>query len=293
MRKMNKKTVALLVVILTAVIAIAAVTAAKLIPKQNNDAKEEDPNQTVSAQSQEEQKTQEEQKEPSSTKGDDGEPAAAGNEINLEATQAELDELLKGSDTRSSLLGNMDMTMIKYDRNDYKHATCGFDPATAVPEDYLFCVTHSYFYAYCFGTPQMITYSESEDPFSNGYEHAYFPYKVDKLDWVSENMLNLGPVDVDAFTAVQEDGKRYAEYKDGVLYMYSFPYGFESGFSAEAKTTQRLADGSYQFTIGYEYYDGGEMRSVDGEGTLIAAIREIDGIRIWSILSYTADLYIQ
>jgi hypothetical protein len=116
---------------------------------------------------------------------------------------------------------------------------------------------------------------------------------VEKPNLVSENMLNLGPVDVDVFTAVQQDGRRYAAYKDGVLYMYLYPYGFETGFTEEAEKTERLADGSYRFTIGYTYYDGDEKSDVNGEGTLIAAIREIDGKRIWSILSYTADLYIQ
>lgn len=298
---MDKKAkTAVIVLLVLAILSLAGAVTAVIVTKNRGEGKEKDPSQTVSSAD-----------TPSETQAGTGvgspsgetqstEPTEAPSEapsgagpVNLEATQAELDELLKSTETKGSLLDGLNMTMLWYDMEDDKHVYCGFDPAAAAPEDYLFCMTHSYVYAYCFGEPQTVAYSESEDPFSNGFEHSYIPYDVEKLNWVSKNVLNLGPVDIDTYTAVQEDGKRYAEYKDGVLYMYYFPYGFESGFGAEAENTQRLADGSYRFTVGYTYYDYGEERDVNGKGTLIAAIREIDSKRIWSILSYTADLYIQ
>ncbi len=302
---MNKNArTAVIVLLVLAIVALAAAITAVIATKNKTGGQENEPSQTVSAVTP--------QDIPSETQDGGGEvvstsvqtqttwetepPEELSSEsspVYPEATQAELDELLKSTEYGGSLLGGMDMTMLWYDRENRNHVYCDFDPATASPEEYLFCVTRSYLYVYCFGEPQTVTYSESEDPFSNEFEHSYFPYDVEKLNWVSKNMLNLGPVDIDTFTAVQQDGTRYAECKDDVLYMYYFPYGFESGFSEEAEKTERLADGSYRFTIEYTYYDYGEERDVNGEGTLIAAIREIDGKRIWSILRYTADLYIQ
>ena len=172
---MNKKAkTAVIVLLVLAIVALAAAIMAVIVTKNKNGGKENEPSTAAPTVTQDApSETQAEgassgQTEAAQTDADPTEAQPENSSVNLEATQAELDELFNSTETKGSLLGGMDMTMLRYDRQNYDHVYCNFDPATAEPEDYLFSMTHSYLYAYCFGEPKMVTYSESEQPGEDG-----------------------------------------------------------------------------------------------------------------------------
>lgn len=214
------------------------------------------------------------------------EPAAANGY--LEPSDRELAAL--GNDFYAyQLLDTLNRTFLLYDRNDPSHILIDFDPANADAEARMFTYHVCPLYAFLFGEPDTVEVDDI-DPVFGGRCVAY---DAEKLNFVAENVLNAKPLDFTRMTADSINGT-FVRYENGVVCAGVYPFGATDGITARVAGRERLADGSFRFTIEYESWSSGEDPApVDGTGELIAALKSTDGTPYWSILSYKADLRVR
>ena len=154
-------------------------------------------------------------------------------------------------------------------------------------KDMLFNESVSLLYTSVFGAPEIVHYDEASDPFrdANPY-HYYVKYSAEKILFLAQYVLNMDlPFDWKEFnkwgmTNALTDGAYYYPY-----YNNDWQY-----LRAKIKSQQAMKNGQYKFTIEYIGLPSSVWCSVDGEGTLIATLKDVGGQHVWSVQSYDADL---
>lgn len=141
-------------------------------------------------------------------------------------------------------------------------------------------------YEYYFGEIKSIEYSAKADPkgrfkVAQGEENdnntgCYFKYSAEKVDWIIKNVFNITPNRKCKFT----DTRNY--YYDGYYYIAENG-GYGGGlYSYRIKSHRQLSDGKYELDLEIKYYDNNKVADA---GKIIAALKNIDGKRVWSFYS--------
>ncbi len=191
-----------------------------------------------------------------------------------EATEKELAELVSDEFGEAPLLNALNETTRKIVSES--HYTFSLSADTS-PEDCLFSgvVDHktgiSALYEYYFGESEIVE-REPDDP----WRYGYAKYPADKINWIAVNVLNLRAPDPEK----AENGF----YCSDITYV-DMHYWMEARITG----TERLEDGKYRFTVAFQGMDFSNRYSIENTGTLIAAIKELDGRRFWSFYSYHAE----
>ena len=232
------------------------------------------------------------QQEPETTQPPTTQPQPSAE--NLEATDADLWDLGQSFDNYESLLSDLCMTLPDVDSDNYRHFTLSFDAAKqhgGNPAYDLFYVTFSPICDHYFGTPDYGTYTDETNPFHNSYPtYQYVKYPLDRLSWVAERVLNYDGFTAEDFMSMSELAGNLSAVIDGNLCIDCYPFGITEMIRARIDSTERQADGTYRFTVLFQYEDPDGVKDCSGVGTLIAAVREDGGRRYWSILKFDADV---
>lgn len=167
--------------------------------------------------------------------------------------------------------------------------TCDFEkmnPKTFFDEIFSCGSGWSTLYEYYFGEIRSIEYSNKADPkgrfkVNPGEERdnntgCYFKYNADKVDWIMKNIFNITPNRNCKFS----DSRNY--YYDGYYYIAENS-GYGGGdYSYRVKNHKQLSDGKYEIYLEIMYAGDKE---VDDAGKMVAALKNVDGKRVWSFYS--------
>ncbi|MBQ6164410.1 MAG: hypothetical protein IJK23_08055 [Clostridia bacterium] len=203
-----------------------------------------------------------------------------------EATDADFAEL--GTDFDSGyFLDQIDVTFLR--ESAPGNYTADYDAATATDGELrklLFYASHSFLCDRFLGEPETVQFPEKDDPFpelKNG-THRYVKYDKANIDWTATYILNAKAPDPGRFL----DGASFAGYKDGYYYFVDEIFGVESDFTARAARITRQSDGTY--LVETEYRDVFTKETLNGGGTLVVGLRDFGTEKIWSVLSYHANI---
>ncbi len=209
-------------------------------------------------------------------------PAQSADPRNLEATAADLEKL--GTEFRfGSLLTALNFSFMEYGRTaDGERFTVDFDAerdALLPPGKRIFRSAYSFLYSACFGEPQSETTAD---------EWIVIRYPERDIEFLARNVLNNRYDSPDAFAPESKPGAEAYSVRTGdELWVYCTFVGARDWLESRIRNIERLADGSYRFTV--EYAWNGTENVLNGEGVLCAALREENGARYWSVFSYQTD----
>ena len=156
---------------------------------------------------------------------------------------------------------------------------------------YLFNFGWSFLYEYYFGEPEIEDYylNGEPDPFPEIGDKRYYVYSEKDILWIAEHVLNMTrPFNREDFLR-----EGVSAYRDGYYYLAAAATELDTGIWAQIAEKEDLGDGKYRITVDYilDAYD--MRRDVDGQGTLVVALKEVDGRRVWSLYSYEADITVK
>ena len=161
---------------------------------------------------------------------------------------------------------------------------------SATLNDYLFDCSWSLLYEYYFGEPETVSYYEDKEhnPFPDLPDASYYLYSEEKVLWIAENVLNMRqPFSRNDFLKEGLSG-----YLDGYYYVCCGAFEIDSGVWARIIDKEPLDGNRYRITVDY-LLDAYDMRcNVEGKGTLVVALKDVGGQRVWSLYSYEADIAI-
>ena len=148
-------------------------------------------------------------------------------------------------------------------------------------------------YEYLFNDDVQLVFNENgepstDEPFPEGYDQRY---TEEHMQFIAQYVLNMEqPFDRAAFLTAGGEYNVSAVHENGYYYFTVPAIEYDFGFPARIKEMKALDDHKYQFTV--EYISGAYTpdTAMEGEGTLVAALKEVDGKRFWSIYSYHADV---
>ncbi|MBQ6020184.1 MAG: VWA domain-containing protein [Clostridia bacterium] len=207
----------------------------------------------------------------------------------IEPTNKDFEEL--GTEfSYESLLADLNLTWTGYAYSPYSYII-NYDHAettSATVRERLFFITYSMPYIRYFGEPERVTYPENDDPFDYlpGSFHVYLKYSEEKISWLAKNFLNTESFSPNDFIG----DISYCAYKDGYFYFIDEGYDMECDLMSKISSIEKLDDGRYSMQIEYMINDSGNQSPASGNGTLVAALKLIDGKRVWSIYSYKAEI---
>ena len=214
---------------------------------------------------------------------------------NLEATEADFAALGQRFDDNKSVLNALCFTIYDvFDTFGTPHFTISFDAekrhnGNAAPD--LFFLTLCPLYNIYFTNPKYSSYSEEEHLFPEGndaYEYVSFP--LDSLNWLAKNVLNYDGFTAEDYMSLNESTRNHSAEIDGNLCILVYGTDYLETVSARMDTAERQPDGTYRFTVAFQYRDPDGTKDGKSVGTLIAAVREDGGRRHWSILKFDADV---
>ena len=214
---------------------------------------------------------------------------------NLEATEVDFAALGQRFDDNKSVLNALCFTIYDvFDTFGTPHFTISFDAekrhnGNAAPD--LFFLTLCPLYNIYFTTPKYSPYSEEEHLFpegNNAYEYVSFP--LDSLNWLAKNVLNYDGFTAEDYMSLNENTRNHSAEIDGNLCILVYGTDYLETVSARMDTAERQPDGTYRFTVLFQYEDPDGTKDGKSVGTLIAAVREDGGRRYWSILKFDADV---
>ena len=204
---------------------------------------------------------------------------------NLEATAADL-QILGTEFSVSSLITALNATLME---GGYEDMHIDFRPLTETydTQDTLFFCSLAIAYQAVYGRDSV--YLDENDPIAKKASRPfYFHYSLEKLNRIAVDMLHLQPIDPATFRGWTSEGREPIHEFVGDDMFADAGFDLDGIVCGRIKEQTRLPDGSYRFTVEYAYLFMGE-EFLNGTGTLNAAVRESDGERYWSILSYTAE----
>ncbi|MBQ5968730.1 MAG: hypothetical protein IJL52_01270 [Clostridia bacterium] len=214
----------------------------------------------------------------------------------LTATAADFDVLGTDFHNYDSILNTLASTLFMPDEETgVEKQTAAFNSADMDSADLkgaLFYITYSKLYQLFFEEPEEAMFDASNDPFPELEESTYYlKYSEKNILWLAENVLNMEqPFDRNAFCDGVAGFSTPCGYKDGDFYFPSYGYSLDWGELSRIKSAEMMDDHRYRLTIEYFHDAYGETYAVNGEGTMIAGLKDIDGQRVWSIYSYSADI---
>ena len=206
------------------------------------------------------------------------------------------DFAMLGTDYGENYLFEIGKTLFSSEEGDGWRCAIDFDSAnvdTAAATRYmLYYFTDSPIYDDLFSDSASLEYDENGELLSDEYlpEGYYCRYTEENIQFIAQYVFNMEqPFDRAAFLNADVEYGDFAIYENGYYYL-SAPGGIEYDFAipARIKDMKQLEDHKYQFTVEYtSLYDG---ITLEGEGTLVAALKEVNGIRFWSIYTYQAKV---
>ncbi|MBQ6018900.1 MAG: M56 family metallopeptidase [Clostridia bacterium] len=203
-----------------------------------------------------------------------------------EATEEDFKDL--GTEFGSGyFLDLLDVTFLR--KSAPRSYTADYDAATVTDaqlRDLLFYASHSFICDRYLGEPETVQFGEKDDPFPalKNETHRYVKYDKANIDWTATYILNAKAPEPGRFL----DGASFAGYKDGYYYFVDELFGVEDDFTARAAKITRQPDGTYSVEI--EYRDVFTEELLNGGGTAILGLRDMGGQKIWSVLSYQAEI---
>ena len=162
---------------------------------------------------------------------------------------------------------------------------CTSDKTLLYIKMYLFYNSRSFICDSIFGEPETVEFTQSDDPFPelNNSLHRYVKYPKEYVDWAAVYILNTQPPDIEKIAW------NNAAYKDGCYYFVDEIFGYECDKLARATNIKKQGNGTY--LVKTEYRDVFTNKKLKGSGTLVVGLREMGGVRVWSVLSYEAKIY--
>lgn len=200
---------------------------------------------------------------------------------NLEANAEDLEKLGTEFDL-GSFLTALTYTFAEWSADDFRVDFDAARDAEQAPGRYILRYPYSFLYAFFYGAPQEATVDLAEYYF-------YFRYPLRDLEWLATHVLNSGNVAPDAFVPPENRPYDYGALEGDEIRIYSSGASFKEYMLSKIRNTERLSDGSYLFEVEYALQSGVSPVPMDRTGVLRAALREDDGIRYWSVLSYHAE----
>ena len=203
-----------------------------------------------------------------------------------EATEEDLADL--GTDfDEGYFLHLLDTTFLQ--KPTWKHFTVDYDAAAVTDAQLrrlMFFESRCFICDRFFGEPETMEFTEQDDPFPElkNESHRYVKYDKTNIDWTATYILNAKAPDPEKFV----EGAVNAGYKDGAYYFVDEIFGVEDDFTARAAKITKQADGTY--LVETEYRDVFTEELLNGGGTAILGLRDFGGQKIWSVISYHADV---
>lgn len=203
-----------------------------------------------------------------------------------EATQEDFETL--GTEFDSGYFLNLiDTTFIQ--KPTWKRFTADYDAGTATDAQLrrlMFFESRCFICDRFFGEPETVQFTEQDDPFPElkNETHTYVKYDKTNIDWIAAYILNTKAPDPEKFL----EGAVNAGYKDGAYYFVDEIFGVEDEFTSRAAKITKLPDNTYSVEI--EYRDVFTEELLNGGGTAILGLRDFGGQKIWSVISYHADI---
>ena len=113
---------------------------------------------------------------------------------------------------------------------------------------------------------------------------------MNSLNWLAKNVLNYDGFTAEDYMSLNENTRNHSAEIDGNLCILVYGTDYLETVSARMDTAERQPDGTYRFTVLFQYEDPDGTKDGKSVGTLIAAVREDGGRRYWSILKFDADV---
>ena len=172
---------------------------------------------------------------------------------------------------------------------------------SAQAEKAMFYFSTSLLYERFFGEPESAYINRDADVFrawDNTTDDITVPgtdwgirYPEQNIRWLAQNVLNMQqPFEPEAFAAAPG----YCVYRDGYFYFPGPGYEFDPFYYTCVYLKRQNDDGTYTMSVtlvNIPAYDN--QINVSGTGSITVALKEIDGVRFWSVYDYNAHFEVE